>query len=152
MRRSARYDVVSALFALCAASFGTEMFLFFGYFNSHPTKPNPALGFIHALNNHGSYVYLSETEWTGLSLLKSVFFVGLVGIFVVLPKDPTLAPPGTARWLTHFYVAQDQLANRLRRHKIIFLCAILFFVSLIYWAGPFITQFLVSRGTFVPSL
>jgi hypothetical protein len=30
--------------------------------------------------------------------------IGLFGMFAILPKDPALAPPGTARWLTHFYV------------------------------------------------
>lgn len=152
MKKSARYDVVSAIAGLCAASGGTELFLFFSYFNSHPRNPNPALGLIHALNNHGSYVYLSEHEWTGLSLLRTAFFVGMVSIFVILPKDPTLAPPGTARWLTHFYVAKTHLISPPPRLKIIFLCSILFCLSVIYLAGPVIVHLFVSAGIFVPEL
>jgi hypothetical protein len=152
MKRSARYDVVSAIAAVCAASFGTEMFLFFSYFNSHPTKPNPALGLIHALNNHGSYVYLSEAEWTGLSLLRTAFFVGSVSIFVILPKDPSLAPPGTARWLTYFYVAKTHLISPPPRCKIIFLCSILSYIAVIYLVGPWVAHLFVSRGIFVPEL
>jgi hypothetical protein len=42
--------------------------------NSHPAAPNSALGLVNALNNHGSYVYLSDAEWVGLSLLRMLFF------------------------------------------------------------------------------
>jgi hypothetical protein len=150
MKKSARYDVVSAIAGLCAASGGTGLFLFFSYFNSHPTKPNPALGLIRALNNHGSYVYLSQAEWIGLSLLRMAFFVGLVSIFVILPKDPTLAPPGTARWVTHFYVAKGNLVNPAPRIKALFLASIVFYLALIYVAGPSIVHLLVSRSIFVP--
>jgi len=96
--------------------------LFFAYFSSHPAKPNAALGFVHALNNHGSYVYLSDAESTGLALLMNVFMIGLFGMFRILPKDPALAPPGTARWLTHFYVSKTDLANPTSRRKAMF-CA-----------------------------
>jgi hypothetical protein len=106
MPRSFRYIIAAATAALCPASFGTFLGLFFAYFSSHPAKPNAALGFVHARNNHGSYVYLSDAESTGLALLKNGFMIGLFGMFRILPKDPALAPPGTARWLTHFYVSK----------------------------------------------
>jgi hypothetical protein len=61
--------IAAASAALCPASFGTFLWLFFAYFSSHPAKPNAALGFVHALNHHGSYVYLSDAESTGLALL-----------------------------------------------------------------------------------
>jgi hypothetical protein len=152
MKRSVRYDVVAAIFALCTASFGTHMFLFFSYFNSHPTAPNPSLGLIHALNNHGSYVYLSDAEWTGLSLLRTAFVVGFFSIFLILPKDPSLAPVGTARWLTFFCVAKPHLASPPLRLKVIFLCSILVYVSVIYFAGPVIVHLIVSRGIFLLEL
>jgi len=75
---------------------------FFAYFSFHPAKPNAALGFVHALNNHGSYVYLSDAESTGLALLRNVFIISFCGMFAVLPKDPARAPPGTARWILIF--------------------------------------------------
>src|SRR5262245_31048460 len=106
MKKSARYDVVSSVFALAAACFGTHLFLFFSYFDSHPAAPNSALGLVNALNNHGSYVYVSNTEWVGLSLLRMVSFVCLVSTYAILPKDPTLAPLDTPRWIAQsFYVA-----------------------------------------------
>ena len=120
MKRPFRTGIALAALALCPASFGTDLWLFFSYFSSHPTKPNAALGFVHALNNHGSYVYLSDTESPGLVLLMNVFLVGLFGTFALFPKEPTLAPPGTARWLTHFHVAKTDLNNPTPRQKAIF--------------------------------
>jgi hypothetical protein len=146
MTRSLRTDLALATLALCPASFGTHLWLFFSYFSSHPTKPNAALGLVHALNNHGSYVYLSDTESTGLALLMNVFLVGLFGAFALFPKDPTLAPPGTARSLTHFYVAKAYLDNPTPRQKAVFLCLILFYIAVIRVAGPMIVSHLVSRG------
>lgn len=92
MARSCRYDIAAATAALCPASFGTFLWLFFAYFSSHPTKPNRALGFVYALNNHGSYVYLSDTESTGLALLLNLFMAGIFCALVIVPKDPTSAP------------------------------------------------------------
>jgi hypothetical protein len=147
MKKSVRYDIVSSIFALGAASFGTDLFLYFSYFNSHPATPNYALGLINALNNHGSYVYLSDTEWVGLSLLHTVFFACLVSTYVILPKDPTLAPPGTPRWIAHsFYVARTNLVNPPPRLKIIFLCSVVFYLAVIYLAGPFIAHLFASHG------
>jgi hypothetical protein len=105
--------------------------LFFAYFSSHPAKPKAALGFVHALNHHGSYVYLSDAESTGLALLMNVFLIGLFGMFRILPNDPALAPPGTARWLIHFYVSKTDLANPTPRRKGIFLCSLVFCLAVI---------------------
>jgi hypothetical protein len=146
MTRSRRTEVALAAAALCAASFLTDLCLFSYYFSSRPAKPNAALGFVRALNNHGSYVYLTDTESTGLVLLGDVFIVGFFAAFAILPKDPSLAPPGTARWLAHFYVAKDDLDNPAPRQKAIFLCSLLFYLAVIWLAGPVIVRFMVSRG------
>jgi hypothetical protein len=146
MKKSVRYDVVSSIGALCAASFGTHCFLWISYFNSHPAAPNSALGLVNALNNHGSYVYLSDTEWVGLSLLRLAFFAGLVSTYAILPKDPTLAPSGTPRWIAHsFYVEKTDMVSAPPRLKIIFACSIVFYLALIYWAGPLMVHLLVSH-------
>jgi hypothetical protein len=146
MKKSVRYDVASSIFALAAASFGTELVLYFSYFNSHPAVPDGALGLIHALNNHGSYVYLSDTEWVGLSLLRAVFFACGVSTFVILPKDPTLAPTGTPRWIAHsFYVAKTDTVGIPSRLKTIFLCSIVLSLAVIYLAGPSIVHLFVSH-------
>jgi len=132
--------------ALCLTSFGTFLWLFFAYFSSHPTKPNAELGFVRALNNHGSYVYVSDAEWAGLALLRMVFITGLFSAFAILPKDPTLAPAGTAQWITHFYVAETDLANPSPRLKTIFLCSIVSYLVVGWLAGPLIVHLLVSNG------
>jgi hypothetical protein len=76
--------------------------LYFAYFSSPPAKPNAAAGLVHALNHHGSYVHLSDAESTGLAVLMNLFMISLFGMFAILPKDPALAAPGTARWLLIF--------------------------------------------------
>ncbi len=146
MKKSVRYDVVSSIFALGAACGGTHLFLFFSYFNSHPAAPNSALGLVNALNNHGSYVYISDTEWVGLSLLHWVFFACLFSTYAILPKDPTLAPPDTPRWIAHaFYVAKPYMVNPPPRLKTIFLCSIVFYLAVIYLAGHLIVHLFVSH-------
>src|SRR5450755_2181200 len=74
-----------------------------------------------------------------------VFIVGLFGAFAMFPKDPALAPPGTARWLAHFYVAKEDL-EPTPRLKAIFLCSIFFYLAVIWLAGPMIVHLMVSRG------
>ncbi len=105
-----------------------------------------ALGFVHALNNHGSYVYLSNAEWTGLVLLRMAFIAGLFSAFAMLPKDPTLAPPETPRWITYFYVAKTDLDNPAPRLKTIFLCSIVFYLAVICLCGPMVVHLFVSQG------
>src|ERR1700690_2454727 len=146
MKRSARFYFVSSIGALAAACLGTELGLWISYFNSHPAAPNSALGLVNALNNHGSYVYLSDTEWVGLSLLRMVFFACVVSTYAILPKDPTLAPPDTPRWVAHsFYVAKTNWVSAPPRLKTIFLCSIVFYLAVIYLAGPLVVHFLVSH-------
>jgi hypothetical protein len=146
MKKSVRYDVVSSIFALAAACFGTHMCLWVGYFNSNPAAPDSALGLVNALNNHGSYVYLSDTEWVGLSLLRMVFCACVVTTYAALPKDPTLAPPDTPRWVARsFYVAKTGWVSAPPRLKIIFLCSIVLYIAVIYLAGPLIVHLFVSH-------
>jgi len=146
MKKSVRYDVVSSIGALGIVCFGTQLGLLISYFNSHPAAPNSALGFVNALNNHGSYVYLSDTEWVGLSLLRMVFFACGVSTYAILPKDPSLAPPDTPRWIAHsLYVAKTDAVSASPRLKIIFLCSIVLYLAVIYFAGPSIVHFFVFR-------
>ena len=133
MKRSIRNDVASATVALCVASFGTFLWLFFAYFSSHPTKPNVELGFVRALNNHGSFVYLSDTESTGLALLMLGFFVGLLAAGVIVPKDP-------------FGALKADFAPAIPRMKIIFLCSLVFYLAVIWLVGPALVRLVVSQG------
>jgi hypothetical protein len=84
----------AATFLGCAiSSFICHLFAFYGYLSSRPRAPNPALGLTHPLNNHGSVVYVSAAEGTGLALLMWSFLgFGFVGAllswktFVINPQ------------------------------------------------------------------
>ena len=136
MKRSTRNDIASAIVALCPASFGTFTWLFYSYFSTHPTKPNVQLGFVHALNNHGSYVYLSDAESTGLVLLAIAFVIAFFGSLAIVPKDPILPSLGTPRWLTYVSgSAHTDLENPTHRLKMIFLGSFVFYLAVIYFLG-----------------
>jgi hypothetical protein len=141
--RSHRNDVASAIVALCPVSFGVHLWLFFTYFSSRPTQPNAQLGFVRALNNHGSYVYISDAESTGLALLMMAFVAGLVGTLAVVPKDPI--HPATPRWTTYL-VGKTDLADPTPRLKIIFLFGLVVYFAVICFAGPSIVRLIVSKG------
>jgi hypothetical protein len=70
MEGPSRIDIADAAVALFPSGWITYFWIFFSYFSSHPTKPNAELGLVRALANHGSYVYVSDAEATGLALLK----------------------------------------------------------------------------------
>src|SRR5258708_7339357 len=120
-------DLASAMTALALASFGTNIWLFYAYFSSHPKRPDAGLGFIYALNNHGSYVYLTDAETTGRGLLWISFFVCFL-----------LA--GLAR------SGGTDLVNLTARLKIVFACSLLFYIGGIYLWGRSIANFAVYHG------
>jgi hypothetical protein len=147
MSRSVRNDIASATAALCPASLGSFFWLAFTYFSSRPTEPNTELGLTQRLSNHGSYVYLSNTESTGMVLLMMAFFAGLLATLIFVPKDPILPPPGTPKWITFVGgSAKTDLANPTPRLKVIFLCSLAFYLSVIWFAGPAISSLAVSQG------
>jgi hypothetical protein len=145
--RSVRNDIASATAALCPASLGSFFWLAFTYFSSRPAKPNAELGLTHALSNHGSYVYLSSTELTGLAIIIMAFFAGLLATIVVVPKDPLHPPSGTPKWIAFVGgSAKTDLANPTPRLKVIFLCSFAFCLSVIWFVGPAIAGLAVSQG------
>jgi len=148
MSRSLRNDLALATAALCTASFGAFIWLFLSYFSAHPTVPRPDLGLTYALNNHGSRVYVSATELTGLALLMKAFFAGMLLAIAVVPKTFTPAVPRTPRWLGYVSVAfktdwGDSLSLRL---WLVFLSSLGLYIAVIFLAGRRIVEFLVSRG------
>jgi hypothetical protein len=74
--RKIRNCIGAAIVAIPMASGITFFWLFFSYFSSHPRAPQPDKGLIHALNNHGSRVFISDSESTGMSFLMIAFAVG----------------------------------------------------------------------------
>lgn len=102
MKRQARTYTAAVLFALMVASFATHTFLFFSYFyfSGKPHEPTPEFGLVHALENHGSRVYLTDFEFTGLTLLMIRGIAGLFLSVAIVPKEFLLPPPGTPTWIT----------------------------------------------------
>jgi hypothetical protein len=90
--------------------------------------PIPDQGLVHAINNHGSHVYLTDTEVTGLALLWITFLVSVLfwGIIAI----------GLAE--------SDRVATA--RSTAILACSTLVSVGAIYLAGPSIAAFAVSHG------
>ena len=104
------------------------MWMFQSYFSSHPRMPIPDQGFVHALNNHGAYVYLRDAEATGLALLWLAFLVSFllwgsiaVGLSAV-DRSPT------------------------KRSSAIIACSTLVSVGAIYLLGQPIVASAVSHG------
>lgn len=147
MKRELRNRVAAALGGLLPASFGTHLWLFFFYVAYRPKVPNPELGLVHPLNDHGSYVFISGAESTGLTLLTYIFFAAIVLSLVIVPKDFLLPPPGTPRWITWISGrAKTDLARPSRSLKLIFFASIAFWTALIWLVGAAAVGFVNSHG------
>ena len=145
--RSVRNDIAASLLGFVMSSGATYMWLFFRYVGSRPPSPNPALGWVHALNDHGSYVYISATEATGLGLLFHMGFAAGLAAILIVPKDFILPRPGTARWLTYVsFAAKTDLARPTPRLIAIVIATALISLIAIYSLGPVIAAFAVSHG------
>jgi len=130
-----RSDAALAIFAICLVSFVTHLWLFYSYFGSRPRRPEPELGFLYKLNNHGSIVYVSKTETTGLALLMIAFAIAGLATLVVAPKQ--FAPH---RGLKLSY------PTSVRRQRAVLLCSLAFWLAVILFVGPRIVDFVVGRG------
>lgn len=129
------------------ACFGTFLWLIFSYYSSRPTKPNPALGFVHPLANHGSYVYISDSESTGLALLMIGFFAGFLVAAIFVTKEAIHPPPGTARWVTYLSAAlKTDFTHPTPRMRIISLFSLGVYIVVIWILGPSIVHLVVSHG------
>ena len=125
---SFRKDIGAAGVGFCLAVFGTHMWMFHSYSSTHPTISVPDQGFVHSLNNHGHYVYLTDTEATGLALLWLAFLVGILSVGSI------------AIGLTH----AERVATV--RSSTIIACSVLIFIAAIYLRGSSMAAFAVSHG------
>ena len=116
-------------FAVAVASFPSHLWMFFQYHSSRPSQRQTESGRVYPSNNHGSYVYLTAEEATGLSLLSGTFLFGLLlGGIMILKENP----PGLARISTREYGVVGT--------------AMICYLTLIVLAGPSIAKFVVSHG------
>jgi len=125
---SFRKDITAAVVGLALAFFGTHMWLFQSYLSSSPTSAVPDQGLVHALNNHGHYFYVSDTEATGLSLLWLAFLVSglVVGSLAIRLSKSDRAPSV--------------------RSSTIIACSLLISIGAIYLLGWPTATFAVSHG------
>jgi hypothetical protein len=56
------------------------------HYSTLPRTPHPELGRIYQSSDHGSLVYLTSAEATGLSLLRVAFFLDFVLLGVMVSK------------------------------------------------------------------
>ena len=147
MNNRIRTDIACAISAVCAASFSTNLWLTFSYAASRPRQPDPALGIVYPLNNHGSITYLSNSEATGMGLLMMAFFIGLLATVIIVPKEAILPRPGTPQWLTYVSArTRTPLGNRTPRLTTIFACSLVVWLAVIVFGGRAIADFAVSEG------
>jgi hypothetical protein len=147
MSNSFRSDLSSAIVSLCPASFGANIWLFFYYFSSRPKEPQRELGLVYPLNNHGSHVYVSKVETTGLSLLMIAFFLGLLLAIAIVPKEPSLPPAWMPRWMTYVSFSTKTTWNEpTPRMWGIFFLSFSFYLLIIVFAGRSIIDFAISLG------
>jgi hypothetical protein len=149
MSRRLRNDIAAVMFALFIAGFVTHLYLFEKYFYLRAaSQPNPALGLVYPLNNHGAYAYLSATESTGMALLWRICFAAFLAAVVVTPKD-WVKKDNMQPWITHASAGgrwSTDLGTPSRRHKILLAVSLVGFVALFRLAGPAVVEDLVRRG------
>ena len=138
MRRAARNYVAAACFALCVASFPSHLWLFFKYHSSLPNEPQPQLGRVHQSSNHGSFVYLTDTEATGQSFLMLAFLTGFLLFGIIVPKRHI---PGKG--------IEHDLVSPTGKQYMVFLISIAIYFAVIIFVGQRIVGFAVSRGVVV---
>jgi len=147
MNRQFRKYIAAAIVGLCPASFGIWLWLFFKYFSYRPKEPHPEVGLIYPLSNHGSYVYISDQESTGLALLIIAFFVGFLLTFTLVPKTLIPLPPGTPRWRVYLGAAfTTDLRDLTKQLFVIVLCSIIFWSVIILFVGSILANFLIFHG------
>jgi hypothetical protein len=134
MRRETRNYIAIACIALFAASFSSHLWLFLKYQSIRPTQPHPELGFLHALNNHGTYVYITDAEATGMSLLFLMCFLAFGLAFSIVPKKYILSG------------IEHDLTSPSREQVRVFWIAIVCYLALIAFVGPYFVAFAVSHG------
>lgn len=148
MSQSQRMDVTAAACAIAVASFGAFLLLFFAYFVLRPAQPQPMLGMVYLLSNHGGRVYVTAAELTGLSLLMKVFLAALALTIVSAPKVFTRVRQTTPRWLRDAGVSVkiDMGARPSSRFWRVFVLSAGLYVAVISFAGRWIVDALISRG------
>jgi hypothetical protein len=147
MKRKIRNYIGILFFVSAPIAFVTHLMLFFRYMTYRPTSPQPELGLIYLLNNHGSYFYLNSTESASLRLLQwAVVACAILGISIV-PKKIILPPSSTPRWHAYLSARFRTDFDRPSWERAGVVVASLFLASaLIFLIGPRVVAFALSLG------
>lgn len=141
-----RRGLAAVLFGLFFAAFGVHMWLFDSYFASRPRTPQPDLGLVYALNNHGAHVYLTCAESRGVGLLFLASLAALTLAIAIVPKTFLLPPPSTPKWITKVSARfETGLEKPPAALKLVFTVSILFTLAVIAFAGDDIAKFTCAR-------
>ena len=83
-----REYIAAACVGICGATFLSFMWLFGDYQSNRPRQPQPQVGWVYPLSNHGAIVYITDVEATGLYFLFFAFFLpfGLAGACITTGK------------------------------------------------------------------
>ena len=136
LSRKQMHVFLRAFFALFLAGFSVQSSLFLGYHGSgRPFQPQPELGRVHPSNNHGSVIFLTDEEATGLSLLTVVCFTGLF-------------PAGFFLWKLYGFGRTQRTVedSATWRQNAVFPGALVFFLLIIFFLGPYAVDLAVSHG------
>lgn len=122
-----REYIAAACVGIGMTTFLSFMWLFFDYQANRPRQPQPQVGRVYPLSNHGAIVYKTDVEATGLYFLFFAFFLpfGLAGFCITTGKG---------------------LANPSRKQYLVGLAAgVCYLIIVIDW-GHQIAAFAVSHG------
>jgi hypothetical protein len=69
-----------ALSVVSLSSFFIGIAMFIACFSSNPQKPDPATGHIYAMNDHGSYVYVTRADYLRINgMMFGGIAIGMAG-------------------------------------------------------------------------
>ncbi len=147
MTPQSRRRTAAAIFGIPFACFPIYLWLFYFYFGTRPKNPHPELGLVHSLNNHGTYVFISDTESTGLALLMYMCFAAIALFILVVPKEFILPAPGTPRWITKISGSfKTGLEHPSKELYFIMLGSVAISAAFIWAAGSPIVDYIVTHG------
>jgi hypothetical protein len=92
--RNLRKSIVIACMLLCAALGFSSLYLFYYYHDGHlPNSPQPMIGRVYPSNNHGSIVYLNQSEHDLIVGLQFSILIPLLVGFVLNYKWRVFTDP-----------------------------------------------------------
>jgi len=109
--------------------------MFQKYAYSLPDERQPQLGRVYQQNNHGSFVYLTDKEETGQSLLQLAWWCGLLAGGIIVPKSYVAGKTAT-----------NDLTHPSREYWYAMLAAAAAYLVIIVFAGQRIVDLVVSHG------